>query len=148
MRKSATFNCFVIITSLKFIQTSDLFEGQASEELADVEGGGFGGSGVSAGVRQLYDLSGGDGRSQTEALEQLRRGTAAGRGPRRDADVGRVLLLRLVTHCRRQDRHTRDHSIHTGDFMKRDFYFDTDALESQNKSPDCKQENVSADGNN
>lgn len=84
--------------------TSDLFEGQASEELVEVEGGGFGGSGVSAGVRQLYDLGGSDGRSQTEALEQLRGRTAAGRGPRRDADVGRVLLLRLVTHCRRQER--------------------------------------------
>lgn len=84
--------------------TSDLFEGQASEELVEVEGGGFGGSGVSAGVRQLYDLGGSDGRSQTEALEQLRGRTVAGRGPRRDADVGRVLLLRLVTHCRRQER--------------------------------------------
>ncbi len=69
-----------------------LSEGQASEELAQLENAGF------VGVCELQDPGVCGGRSQTERLQHLSAESAAGRGTRRHADVGRVLLLRLVAH--------------------------------------------------
>ncbi len=78
-----------------FVYLLHLSEGQASEGLAQLENTGF----VCVGEPQDPGVCG--GRSQTERLQHLSAESAAGRGTRRHADVGRVLLRSLVAHYTR-----------------------------------------------
>lgn len=78
----------------------DLFEGQTFEERVDVKRRrGSSGAAVSPRVLQLHHPSVRDGSLHTETLEQLSSRTQTRRGPRRHADVRRVFLLLIVTHC-------------------------------------------------
>lgn len=83
-----------------------MFEGQAPEELVDLEHAGFDGRAGRV-LPQPDDLPFGDGGSEAHALDDPSAGLRIDGGPGGHGDVGGVFLMLLITHCRRWSREGR-----------------------------------------